>query len=104
MEAAQALARKALLDGGGNDSARIAYAFRRVLSRAPDASELKTLNDLLQKERAKFGDAKSNPLEVAGGKDAKADALPKSLDVKEAAAYTIVARVLLNLDEAITKE
>ena len=104
MESAQALARKTLEEGGKSDPAKITYAMRRTLSRKPDDSELKTLLDVLnkQRERLKFGT--QSALEIAAGKGAKAASVPKELDVKELAAYTIVARVLLNLDETITKE
>ena len=45
-----------------------------------------------------------NAVELATGeKDAKAK-LPAGVTAAEAAAYTVVARVLLNLDETITKE
>ena len=104
MEAAQALARRALQEGGKTDAERIAYAFRRAVSRAPDAGEAKTLLDVLTTQRERLKDGKINALEIAAGKGAKAESLPKELDAKECAAYTIVARVLLNLDETITKE
>ena len=104
MESAQALARKALIEGGKTDAERIAYAFRRTLSRPPDDAELKTLIELLNKQRERLKDDKINAFEIAAGKGAKAESIPKELDVKECAAYTIVARVLLNLDETITKE
>ncbi len=104
MESAQALGRKTLEAGGKSDQEKITYAVRRTLSRPPDEAELKTLIDLLnkQRERLKFGT--QSALEIAAGKGAKAASVPKEFDVKELAAYTIVARVLLNLDETITKE
>ncbi len=104
IEAAQALAQRALLDGGTTDADRVAYAFRRTLNRAPDASESKSLLDVLAKQRQRLNEGTINALEIAAGKGAKPEALPKGLDAKECAAYTIVARVLLNLDETITKE
>ena len=104
MNAAQLLARKTLAEGGATDSERITYAFRRTLSRKPDDAELRTLENTLNRQRERLKDGKLNALEIAAGKDAKTDALPKSIDAKEAAAFTIVARVLLNLDETITRE
>ncbi len=104
MESAQALARKALEAGGTTDTERVTYAVRRTLSRTPDEGEMTTLLGILNKQRERLKDPKVNALEIAAGKGAKAESLPKGLDVKEAAAYTIVARVLLNLDETITKE
>lgn len=102
--AAQALARKTILEGGANDEAKLTYAFRRALARKPAPEELKTLEETLNKQRERLKDGKLNALEIAAGKDAKGEALPKGMEAKEAAAFTVVARVLLNLDETITKE
>ncbi|HVW83046.1 MAG TPA: DUF1553 domain-containing protein, partial [Bryobacteraceae bacterium] len=77
MESAKSLAEKTLHDGGANDPQRIDYAFRRVLARHPSQPESEELLGLLAKEEKRF----------------PADA-----------AWTAVCRVLLNLDETITKE
>ncbi|HLX63578.1 MAG TPA: PSD1 and planctomycete cytochrome C domain-containing protein [Planctomycetota bacterium] len=104
VESAQALARRALKEGGATDADRVAFAFRCALTRPPSADESEALLDLLNKQRERLKDGKLNALEIAAGKGAKSESIPKELDAKEAAAYTIVARVLLNLDETITKE
>lgn len=102
--AAQVLAQKMLLQGGKTDAEKIAYAFRRTVARKPVDVEIRILQETLNKQRDRLKDPKLNALEIAVGKGAKAEALPKGIDAKEAAAFTIVARVLLNLDETITKE
>ena len=86
---AQALARRALKEGGSTDAERIAFAFRCALTRPPSADESKALLDLLNKQRERLKDGKLNALEIAVGKGAKPESVPKELDVKEAAAYTI---------------
>ncbi len=78
LEAAQALAKRTLAEGGATDPARLTYAFRRTLSRPPAPAELAELESFLGKQKAR-GFAPEQ-------------------------AYTAVARVLLNLDETITKE
>ena len=45
-----------------------------------------------------------NANEIATGKDEPASDLPKGSTPTQVAAYTVVSRVLLNLDETITKE
>jgi mono/diheme cytochrome c family protein len=75
-EAAQALGKKTLAEGGATDTDRIRYAFRRVLSRYPDANETAALTEFLNKQQKR----------------------------QPATAWTALARVILNLDEAITKE
>mgnify|MGYP003344222310 FL=1 len=103
MECAQSLARQALEHGGGDDDLRIRYAVRRVLGRSPAPAELKELKQLLQRQRKRIADGWVNPAELATGKAAPVTP-PKGATPTELAAYTVVSRVLLNLDEAITKE
>jgi hypothetical protein len=105
VECAQALARKALEEGGQTDEQRITYAFQRVLAREPKPAEMSELTKLLERERTRFAEGWLNPNEVATGQpQPPAASLPKNVSPTQWAAYTVVSRVLLNLDEAITKE
>jgi mono/diheme cytochrome c family protein len=104
VECAQNLARRILAEGGSNEEARLTYAFRRVLSRSPTPDEMQELQTLLERERKRFAEGWLNPNEVATGKPATAKDLPPGTTPTQLAAYTVVARVLLNLDETITKE
>jgi hypothetical protein len=108
VECARALAMKLLADGGATDSQRLAYAVRRCLSRDPKYDEQKVLSDFLdhQKERFKRGGADPWPL-LAGddkGKQRITAAIPAGATPGDLAAWTAVARVILNMDETITKE
>jgi hypothetical protein len=103
MECAQALAAKSLAHGN-SDAERISYAFQSCLSRKPEADELGELLSLLKKEKEHIGEGWVNPNELATGKSDVPAALPKGATPTELAAYTVVSRVLLNLDETITKE
>jgi len=94
VESAQGLARRILEEGGTSDTDRINYAFRRTLSRLPTDNELKRLQALLEKQRAAKVEGAGNPPEN----------LPAGTTPADFAAYTTVSRVLLNLDETITKE
>ena len=98
------LARKTLAEGGRTDSERISYAFRRVLSRFPAEDERKELLSLLEKQKQRLADGWVSPNEIATGKSEVAKDLPKGSTPTQLAAYTVVSRVLLNLDETITKE
>jgi hypothetical protein len=102
MDCARALAARALKEGGTSDAERLTYAFRRCVSRPPDDVERTTLQSLLAKERKRIAAGTLNATEVATG--SKDGPLPDGLRADELAAYTIVSRVLLNLDETITKE
>jgi hypothetical protein len=100
VEAARAFAARILSECKGDASARLAWAFRNVLQRAPHEEELKTLAALLEKHLAEYrADAKpADPLLKVGFSPA-----PPESDKAELAAWTSVARVLLNLHETITR-
>lgn len=104
VECAQALARRTLEQGGGSDDAKIEHAFRSVVSRAPTREEKAELRGLLERQRRRIADGWTNAKELAKlDGDAQRD-LPKNTTPTDAAAFTAVARVILNLDEAITRE
>lgn len=96
VEFAQGLARRILSESTGDDSARLQVAFRWCFSREPTAPELQRLLKLLEEQRSAFS------TEVAQ-KFAPPN-LPTTVTPTEAAAWTAVARVLINLDEFITRE
>jgi hypothetical protein len=97
-EAAQALGRKILQNGGPDTAARAAYGFRRCLTRRPTAPELDRLLSYYHHEITYF---QNDP--KAAGLVAKDYSGPPA-NLPEVAAWTMVSNVLLNLDEAITKE
>src|SRR5438132_6926859 len=103
VECAQALARKTLEAGGASDADRISYAFRRALSRPPTSDEKAELLSLLQKQEHRIAEGWVNANEIATGKNQTAKDLPKSATPTQLAAYSVISRVLLNLDETITK-
>jgi hypothetical protein len=90
-EAAQALAMRTLNDATGPASERIDHMFELALARKPKADERERL--------LKYLDQQSSIL--AKDKDSAVSMLPL---VPDAAAWTGVARVILNLDEFITRE
>ena len=104
VECSQALARKTLAEGGKTDQERITYAFRRALARTPQPDELQELTALLNKEKQRMADGWVSAPEVATGVSAAPKDLPPGTTPTQLAAYTLVSRVLLNLDETITKE
>jgi Protein of unknown function (DUF1553)/Protein of unknown function (DUF1549)/Planctomycete cytochrome C len=77
IEFAEALSDRVLREGPADNPGRLAFAFRLVLARTPTEAELRRLTALLVEARS------ADP---------------------EREAWTTVARVLLNLDEFITRE
>ncbi len=103
LECAQALAAQTLRQPGA-DAGRLAYAFRRCTARPPTPGETDELLALLAREKAHLGEGWVDVPLLATGKSGTVANLPPGATPTELAAYTVVARVLLNLDETITKE
>ena len=100
VEAAQALARRLLVEGGANAAERASFAFRLVLSRSPTEKEKKLLQELFTESRklfaARLDEAKKMATSYAG-------AAPEGVELADLAAWTVVGNVLLNLDETIAR-
>jgi len=101
VEASRALAQRTLLEGGKDDAARLAYAFRLATARKPSGEETGVLRGLLRARRAEFGRDRQAAIKLLSVGEAERD---KRLDAAELAAWTTVASVIFNLDETITKQ
>lgn len=100
MEAAQFLAARMLLECEGSAEQRITHGFRMVTSRKPTPEEIQILveeyNDsILAPDSQSINDLKLGKLVN------RLEGL--SIDGTQLAAYLNVARILLNLDESVTK-
>ena len=103
VKAAQALAKKTLSEAGTTDDQRLVYAFRTCLTRAPGEAEKRDLLEFLEHQRKRLAEGWLEPSKISGAPVDPAK-LPKGANPTELAAWTAVSRVLLNLDETITKE
>jgi hypothetical protein len=104
IEAARALALKTVKEGGMTDALRLEYAFRRLLARPPLPRESAELLNLLSRQRRRFIAGELNPWNLGTNDPDKPFILPKGVKMEDLAAWTVISRVLLNLDETITKE
>jgi hypothetical protein len=102
VETARGLAAEALKNGGATDEQRLTYAFRRCVSRRPAEKEVAMLNAFLEKQRKRAAEGWFSAWDVAGFNGDKK--LAGNTTPVEFAAWTAVSRVLLSLDETITKE
>jgi hypothetical protein len=101
VEAARSLAQRMLLEGGKSVNSRIEYGFRLATAREAQAKESAVLRATLTAELANY---KHNaPRAEALLKNGEAPVDPK-LDATQLAAWTVVASMILNLDETMTKE
>ena len=103
VEAAQALALRVMEDEpSASAGERAAQIFRLCVSRRPDEVELKAVTDFYEAQLKRFREDKTvDPAAVALRDPAKK---PQGMDLPELAAWTTVARSILNLDETVTKE
>ncbi len=99
VEAAQALGRS-VLALEGSDAYRIAQAFQRCLLRAPRKDELSALEQLYRDVRQQLAD---QPAEAKRLATDPLGSLAEGIDPAQAAAWTVVANVILNLDEMVLK-
>jgi hypothetical protein len=99
VEAAQALARRAIEHANTADK-QITYAFQRCLSRNPNATELQMLVKLYNDSRDQLAGRPKAAEKLATN---PLGDLPSGISPVDAAAMTVVANVLLNLDEMILK-
>jgi Protein of unknown function (DUF1553)/Protein of unknown function (DUF1549)/Planctomycete cytochrome C len=100
VEAAHMLAARMMKEGGGTTDDRIAWAFQRALSRSAKPAELKLLAGLFEDHQKQYAADSSAAKQLLGIGDARP---PSDLDAADLAAWTSVARVILNLHETITR-
>jgi hypothetical protein len=100
IEAAQALARRLVREGGTTNADRICRAFQLVLARPPESAESQRLEALFNAARQRFEVDSQSALELATN---PLGPLPEGMNSTDLAAWTVVCNVLLNLDEALMK-
>lgn len=100
IEAAQALARKVMKEGGASPDGRIGKLFALCLSRPPSPDEVAALAQLAETSLAHYRTRPDQAMEMA---TQPLGALPGGMDPAEAAAWTNVSSVVLNLDEVLMK-
>ena len=100
VEAARCLAERMIKEGGESADQRIVWGWQVVISRRPEADEVEIARGALQTHLARFeSDTEAAAKLVAYG-ESKAD---EAIDISELAAYTLVANLILNLDETVSK-
>ncbi|MBK8000995.1 MAG: PSD1 domain-containing protein [Verrucomicrobia bacterium] len=100
IEAARVFAQRILKEGGANDDARLAFAFRVCAGREPTVQEQTRLRSFLDQQLKSFRRDRTSAetlLQIG------AAPLPSDTDARQLAAWMMVANVLFNLDETLTK-
>ncbi len=101
VEASQALAKKLLAGSVQSDEARIDLAFRTCLMRSPTLDEQEHLESLLGHARQYYRESNDHMEEAEA---IAADFNAPGVSSIETAAWIATVRVLINLDEFITRE
>ncbi|MBX7074633.1 MAG: PSD1 and planctomycete cytochrome C domain-containing protein [Pirellulales bacterium] len=101
VETSRALATRMMKEGGAAPAERAAFGWRLATARVPESDELAVLVGMYEKQLGEFrADAEAAKQLLAVGESKRDEAL----DPAEHAAWTMVANLILNLDETITKE
>ncbi len=97
-DAARALARRLMKEGAPDAAEKAGYGFRLCVSRRPTAEELHRALSFYRQQLERFqADPKAARAAIGAAK-------PSDSEAAELAAWTMVANVLLSMDETLTKE
>ncbi|RLS30648.1 MAG: DUF1553 domain-containing protein [Planctomycetota bacterium] len=99
VEAARALADRALEVGGDTDDSRIDFLARRLLCRPLASDELPIVRQSLADLQAFYGGHLEDAKQLVGVGDSK----PRTTDSAQLAAWTMLTNELMNLDEVLCK-
>ncbi|MCS6861667.1 MAG: DUF1553 domain-containing protein [Abditibacteriales bacterium] len=101
VEAARKFAERIMTESPSASSYdRIKYAYRLALARTPTQAEINVLMTVLNQQRAAFHQDLSSAMKLLSVGESPRN---EKLDAAELAAWTMVASVIMNLDETITK-
>lgn len=100
VEAARVFAARVVRQGGDSPAERIAFAVHETLGRVPTPQEAAILAELVEQQHAEYKSDEEAACELLS---VGASPLDEELDTAELAAWTSLARVLLNLHETITR-
>jgi hypothetical protein len=104
VEAAAGFALRILRESPPNDPERIQKAYLLAVSRNATDAEQQQLLAFLEQQRKRLADGWLNPREILTGDPGKLKELPAEVTPQDAAAWTLAARVILNLDETLSKQ
>jgi hypothetical protein len=101
VEASRKLAERMMTEGGTNPAERIAYGFRLATAHAPAAEQSRVLLESYHHYRDTYQTRREAALKLLSEGEARRN---EKLDASDLAAYTMVASLILNLDQTVTKE
>ena len=100
IEAARGFAQRMLREGGSSSDQRITFAFREILARNPQPDELAIVAAELANHLERYRQDTDAATKLITHGESKP---PADMNGSELAAYTLIANMLLNLDETLTR-
>lgn len=100
IEAAQAYARRVMMADLASDRERLVHAFKLTMIRPPTESETVSMESLLNRAKAQIAVDPESAIALATD---PLGPLPEGMPAVDAAAWTLLCNVLLNLDEALAR-
>jgi hypothetical protein len=104
VECARALALRIVQSESGDDRERLNYATRLCLARLPSANEVQILLGFFHSQQEKWEESEHDAWQLAADDPEHPPKLAAGCSPADLAAWAAVSRVLLNLDETITRE
>ena len=100
VEAARALAQRLIKEGGNDTASRIDYGFRLALSRPATKAEVQVIERVLGDQLTRFRNDPQKAREFVAVGDMARD---ETIEAPDHAAWMVVAQLLLNMDETLTR-
>ena len=99
-EAARAFAERMMKEGGAQTAERLAWGFRLATARPPTADESEVLQHAYSQQLERYEANPTAALQAISAGESKRD---EKLDPEDLAAFTLVANLILNLDEVLNR-
>jgi mono/diheme cytochrome c family protein len=99
VEAARGLAERVLSEAGSTDSERLGWLWLEVLGRPAGDDELDVAQQLIDRQRKRYTDHPADAAQLV----AVGESEPRRLERTDLAAWTVVASMLMNLDETVCR-
>ena len=100
VEAARAFAERIIREGGTTSHDRIRWAWRSLTARWPESNELSVVQQTLKAHQKRFESTPDAAKQLITYGESKPD---ETISPQELASYTMIANLILNLDEVVSK-
>ncbi|WP_397569888.1 PSD1 and planctomycete cytochrome C domain-containing protein [Schlesneria sp. T3-172] len=100
LEASRAFAARILTESGESPEERLRFAFNEAVSRSPSPKEMEVFKHLIEQSLKEFSEDRKAARELLS---VGLKPLPEGTDQSQLAAWAVIARAVLSLNEAMTR-